>query len=125
MDAMNPLLEITQGCTHNTCTFCNMYKDIPFKMSPLEWIEEDLQEIRSILPNTKTLTFVGGNPFALSYDKLMVILKYLPNVNYITTQTRVDDIKNKTVEQLKELHDNGIEKLYLGIESADEWTLKK
>ena len=39
-----PLLEITQGCTHNKCKFCTMYKDVPFKMSPMEWIEEDLKE---------------------------------------------------------------------------------
>ena len=37
-----PLLEITQGCTHNKCKFCTMYKDVPFRMSPMEWIEEDL-----------------------------------------------------------------------------------
>ena len=37
-----PLLEITQGCTHNRCKFCTMFKDVPFRMSPIEWIEEDL-----------------------------------------------------------------------------------
>lgn len=129
MDAMNPLLEITQGCSHNRCTFCNMYKDVHFKMSPLEWVEEDLREIRSVLPHTKRLTFIGANPFVLPYKKLMVILdlvhKYLPDVDYITTQTRVSDIQNKTVDQLKELHANGIEKLYLGIESGDDWTLQR
>lgn len=26
------LLPITEGCTHNSCTFCNMYQDIPFRM---------------------------------------------------------------------------------------------
>ena len=31
-----PLLEITQGCTHNCCKFCTMYKDVPFRTSPLE-----------------------------------------------------------------------------------------
>ena len=40
-----PLLEITQGCTHNKCKFCTMYKEVPFRMSPLEWIEEDLKEL--------------------------------------------------------------------------------
>ena len=40
-----PLLEITQGCTHNRCKFCTMYKEVPFRMSPMEWIEEDLKEL--------------------------------------------------------------------------------
>lgn len=128
-DAMNPLLEITQGCTHNNCKFCNMYKGIPFRMSPLEWVEEDLKEIQSVLPHTNRLTFIGGNPFALSFDKLMVILnlvhKYLPDVNYITSGARITDVQNKTVDQLKELQANGIARLYLGIESGDDWTLKR
>ena len=27
---VSPLLEITQGCTHNKCKFCTMYTSIPF-----------------------------------------------------------------------------------------------
>ena len=38
-------MEITQGCTHNRCKFCTMYKEVPFRMSPMEWIEEDLKEL--------------------------------------------------------------------------------
>ena len=26
------LLPITEGCTHNGCTFCNMDQNIPFRM---------------------------------------------------------------------------------------------
>ena len=40
-----PLLEITQGCTHNTCRFCTMYRESPFRMTPLAIVEEDLQEL--------------------------------------------------------------------------------
>lgn len=50
-----PLLEITQSTTHNKCRFCTMYRDVPFKMSPMEWIEEDLQETASIVPNATTI----------------------------------------------------------------------
>ena len=50
-----PLLEITQGCTHNRCKFCTMYKEVPFRMSPMEWIEEDLQELAKMDPEARTL----------------------------------------------------------------------
>lgn len=29
-----PLIQITQGCTHNSCKFCTMYKDVPFRSNP-------------------------------------------------------------------------------------------
>lgn len=50
-----PLLEITQGCTHNSCKFCTMYKDVQFRMSPMEWIEADLQELAKTDPDARTI----------------------------------------------------------------------
>ena len=45
-EAGSLLLEATAGCTHHKCKFCTLYNDLPFsfRMSPLEDIEEDLQE---------------------------------------------------------------------------------
>lgn len=125
----SPLLEITQGCTHNKCKFCNMYKDIPFRMSPMEWIEEDVKEISHYEPHTTRLQLIGADPFVLSFDRMKaicdVIHKYLPNVNTMTMAARVTNIKNKTVDQLKELRKLGITEVYLGVESADDWTLDR
>ena len=125
----SPLLEITQGCTHDKCKFCTMYKDIPFRMSPMEWIEEDVQEIAQHEPHTTRLQLIGADPFVLSFDHLKsiceVIHKYLPNVQVMTMAARVTNIKNKTVEQLKELRKMGITEVNLGVESGDDWTLER
>ncbi len=124
-----PLLEITQGCTHNACKFCTMYRDLSFRMSPMEWIEEDLQELAMSDPDARTLQLLSANPLALSYDKLVPILEmintYLPKVEYIYAATRVTDIRNKTVGQLKHLKELGIREVSLGIESGDDWTLER
>ena len=124
-----PLLQITQGCTHNKCKFCTMYRDVPFKVQPMEWIEQDLQEIASIAPDATTIQLLSANPLALTYDKLAPILeminKYLPKMEYIYAATRVTDIKNKTVEQLKSLKDMGLREISLGIESGDDRTLER
>ena len=42
-----PLLQITQGCTHNRCKFCTMYRNVDFRMQPMEWIEEDLKAAKA------------------------------------------------------------------------------
>ena len=124
-----PLLQITQGCTHNRCKFCTMYKDIPFKLQPMEWIEEDLRELAQTVPNATTIQLLSANPLALSYDKLAPIMalinRYLPKMAYIYASTRVTDIQNKTVEQLKSLREMGLREISLGVESGDDWTLER
>ncbi len=124
-----PLLQVTQGCTHNRCKFCTMYKSVPFKMQPEEWVEEDLQELAAIAPEVKTLQLLSANPLVLAYDKLVSILelinRYLPRLEVIYTQGRVSDLRNKTVAQLKHLKELGMREISLGVESGDDWTLER
>ena len=72
-----PLLEITQGCTHNKCKFCTMYKEVPFRMSPPEWIEEDLREAAQSDPDARTIQLLSANPLVLAYDRLAPILEMI------------------------------------------------
>ena len=124
-----PLIQITQSCTHNSCKFCTMYRDVPFRMQPMEWLEEDLRELQVLAPNAKTIQLLSANPLALSFDRLMprlqLIRKYLPDLQHMYAATRVDDIKNKTIEQLKALRDIGVDEISLGVESGDDWTLQR
>ncbi len=124
-----PLLQITQGCTHNKCKFCTMYKDVPFRLQPMEWIEEDLKELAAIAPDAKTIQLLSANPLALTYDRLAPILEkinlYLPKMENIYAATRVTDISNKSVEQLKKLKELGLKEISLGVESGDDWTLER
>ncbi len=124
-----PLLQITQGCTHNSCKFCTMYKDVPFKLQPAEWIEEDLKELAAIVPDARTIQLLSANPLCMTYDKLAPILeminRYLPKMEYIYACTRVTDIRNKTVEQLINLKELGLREISLGSESGDDWTLER
>ena len=106
-----------------------MYKGINFKMQPINFIEEDLKEIKRNMPNAKTIQLLSANPLAPTYKILEPILllinKYLPNLEYIYASTRVDDIKNKTVEELIKLKNLGIKEISLGVESGDDWTLDR
>ena len=124
-----PLLEVTQGCTHNRCKFCTMYKDVPFKVSPMEWIEEDLRELARTDPDARTIQLLSANPLALSYDRLAPILemidRYLPKMEYVYLAGRVTDLRNKTVEELKKLKGLGMKEISLGVESGDDWTLDR
>jgi radical SAM superfamily enzyme YgiQ (UPF0313 family) len=106
-----------------------MYRDVPFKMSPMKWIEEDLRELAECDPDAQTIQLLSANPLAMTFDKLEPILvminKYLPKIEYIYAATRVTDIRNKTVEELKKMKELGVREISLGVESGDNWTLDR
>lgn len=103
-DANSVFIELTVGCTHNACKFCNFYKGFPFRVAPMSQIESDLQEAHRRWPNAKHVWANGGNPFALSTSKLVEIgklfNKYLPKAA-IATYARIDDFRHKTAEDIK------------------------
>lgn len=125
-EASSALLQVTAGCTHNKCKFCSLYPGIKFRLSPKSEIESDLQIIQHYHPKARRIFLTGSNPFALSFDRLkelaMTIHDYLPRCQ-IGTFSRVSDIKNKTVEQLKELHSYGFNGISIGTETGDDITL--
>ena len=94
-DADSVFIEVTAGCTHNGCTFCNFYRDTPFYVAPFEQIEKDLQEAKQAYPNAKKVWASGGKPFALSTEKLIalgkLISKYYPDA-IVSTYARIDDV---------------------------------
>lgn len=124
-----PLLEVTQGCTHNICKFCTMYKGVRFGVRSLDEIEQDLQELAQRAPHARTLQLLSANPLASPAHRMAPILEkineYLPEMECIYTQGRISDLRNKTVEQLRELKDLGMREISLGTESGDDWTLNR
>lgn len=121
------ILQATSGCTHNKCTFCSLYKDEKFRMSPLVEFEEDLAEIKSYQPNARRVFLTGANPFAMSYENLklraLTVREYLIKCQSIAMFASIQDIKNKEVWQLKRLRAMGINGLSIGTESGDDATL--
>ena len=128
-EAFNPLLPVVNGCSHNTCKFCSMYKDVPFRMVPLEHVEEDLRELAKQFPEADTMHFLGGNAFCLSYSNLVerieLVNRIMPNIRHINMMARVTDVCNKTVEQLVDLRNRGVDFLYIGHESGDDEVLAR
>ncbi len=106
-----------------------MYRDVQFRLQPMEWIEADLRELSQSVPDAKTIQLLSANPLAMTYEKLAPILeminRYLPNMKYIYTQGRVSDLKNKSVDQLRHLKELGMREISLGVESGDDWTLER
>lgn len=127
-EAYTLLLQVTSGCSHNKCTYCNMYKDLQFKTESLEQIEKDLIEAKISHKNTKKIYLLNGDPFSLNSNKLKsiarLIHKHLPSCETISMYSSIKSIENKSIEELKELKVLGINDLYIGIETGRDESLK-
>ena len=118
-----PLLEITIGCSHNKCAFCTMYRRTPFRVSPLEDIESDLQEMLAEYgSDLKRIYLLNGDPFVLSTKKLLeisdLIHRYFPKMETMSCYSSINDVRNKSLDELKTLRQAGYDELYFGLETG-------
>jgi len=128
------LLEVTAGCPHHKCKFCTLYNDLLFKfrMSPLEDVECDLQEVANTLKRWDGFRFdraflTGANPFVMKAERLLAIAdlirKYVPTVQTIGCFARVTDITLKSDSELSALAQAGYDSLTIGMETGDDEAL--
>lgn len=122
VEANDILLQVAVGCTHNQCTFCNMFKEKKFHLVDEQTLIDNLKEAGRFYSRADRVFLVDGDAFALSADRLEQIAKlvyrYLPNCRTITMYAAVRNIETKTDEQLVRLRKLGINDLYVGIESG-------
>ena len=121
-EARSLLLQVTAGCSHNQCSFCTMYRDVPFATETMEQIEKDLREAREYVPDISRVFLENGDPFCLSADRLSAIAvkihDYLPKVETIAMYASIKNIRGKTDEELVSLRSLGINELNIGVESG-------
>ncbi|MBO4317992.1 MAG: radical SAM protein [Mailhella sp.] len=126
-EAWSVLLQATQGCSHNRCAFCTMYRDIPFRTESLEQIDSDLREAAALYPHRKRVFLLSGDAFALKADTLLAIVERvharLPGVETISMYASVKNIRSKSDEELRALRGAGIDQPNIGLESGLDETL--
>ena len=126
-EANSLLLQVTQGCSHNKCRFCYMYPDVQFRACPMEEIEADLEEEAEYRTDYTRAFLEHGDAFVLSADRLVVIAdaisKRFPKIKTIAMYASIQNIKHKTDDELKMLHECGIGGLDIGVESGSDTVL--
>ncbi len=127
-EAWSLLCQVTVGCSHNSCTFCSMYKDKKFHVRKVEEVIEDLEDARSRYRRIRRIFLCDGDALCLSNNKLLVILKKIeelfPECEQVNVYGNAVDVRHKTVEELKELHEHGVKIVYIGAESGSDEVLK-
>ena len=128
-EAYSLIVQVTVGCSHNKCAFCNMYKDKKFAITPIEQVMEDLAWARSKYSRIERIFLADGDALILPTEHLMQILDYIrvhfPECERVSTYASPRSILGKTPEDLKRLRKAGLAMAYLGLETGNEALLKK
>ena len=130
-EARSLILQVTNGCSWNNCTFCEMYTapQKRFRPKPQAQIEQELQAIAQSRQPVRRIFLADGDAMTLSFRRLQAILeainRHLPDVQRISSYCLPRNVKNKTVEELLELRKLGLSLMYVGCETGDDLMLEK
>ena len=131
-EADSLILPITNGCSWNKCTYCEMYT-APQKKFALRDEDETLESIRRLgqgYGRGVQRVFLGdGDAMALSTRRLMAVLDairtHLPGVRRISSYCLPRNVRSKSVADLTALREAGLSLAYVGAESGDDEVLRK
>mgnify|MGYP002511964189 FL=1 len=123
------LLQCTIGCSNNQCTFCGMYKEKKFHIRPVAEILEDIDMARDYYgPELQRVFLMDGDAIIMKTDELLKILCKLydrfPKLEKVTLYAGPKSTLSKTLEELRTLHEAGLSRAYLGMESGSEQVLQ-
>ncbi|MCF6290673.1 MAG: radical SAM protein [Desulfobacterales bacterium] len=127
-EANSIILQVTVGCSHNRCTFCGAYKDVRFRIKSMEEIDADLDFAGRYRGRLKRVFLADGDVLILPQPRLVELLeKIRGKLDWITRiglYANARSILHKTPAQLDELKKLGLDRVYLGLESGHDPTLK-
>ncbi len=131
-EADSLILPVTNGCSWNRCTFCEMYTAPQKRFRPRDE-EEVLDAIRLCGERfgsaVKRIFLADGDAMSLSTRRLTIVLeairRHLPGVRRISSYCLPRNVRKKSVEELRELAALGLSLVYVGAESGDDEVLTR
>jgi radical SAM superfamily enzyme YgiQ (UPF0313 family) len=128
-EANSLIIQVTNGCSWNRCTYCEMYTAPQKKFRPRPE-SEVLDEIRYCAETglqPRRVFLADGDALVLSMRRLRTILNaiknHLPSVSRVSSYCLPSNLKNKSIDDLIELEALGVKLIYVGAESGDDSVL--
>jgi len=130
-EAYSLILQVTNGCSWNNCTFCEMYTQPQkrFRFKALEDIEKELAAVVASGAPVRRVFLADGDAMTLSFRRLKLIMqainRYLPGIQRVSSYCLPRNIKSKSVAEMAELNAMGLSLFYVGCESGDNLVLER
>lgn len=131
-EAESLILPVTDGCSWNHCTFCEMYT-APQKRFRARDEAEVLDAIRRLGEghgrHIRRVFLADGDALVLPTRRLLAILTairaHLPGVHRVSSYCLPRNLKKKSIIELRELAAAGLTLAYVGAESGDDTVLAR
>ena len=128
-EARSLIVQVTYGCSHNTCAFCSMYKAKKFTLRPMEEILEDFRLARQAYSKVGRIFLADGDALirpAADLERILeVIAELFPECERVTCYASPSSIHKRTPEELKRLRERNLTMVYMGLESGCDEVLKR
>lgn len=130
-EARSLILQVTNGCSWNNCTFCEMYTQPQkrFGLKPQAEIEKELAAVAETGIPVRRIFLADGDAMTLSFRRLKLIMdairQYLPDIQRVSSYCLPRNLKSKTVAELAELNEMGLNLFYVGCETGDNLVLER
>ncbi len=121
------VLQMTEGCSWNRCSFCSFYRDRRFRVKSPAALREHIRQIKAFLGRGLGLrhaVFLGdANALIVPQPRLRELLEVvreeLPGQE-LYAFLDIFGAEQKTAEEYAELRAAGVRRVYIGLESGDE-----
>jgi hypothetical protein len=131
---MSVVLQATEGCSYNTCTFCNFYKKRSFRIKSPEEFKRHAEEVRSFLGSglslRRTIFFGDANALVIPTQKLFSLLDVTHQVFDVAKLGGIYAFldgfsgERKTKTDYQQLAEKDVKRIYIGMETGDNELLR-
>ncbi len=128
-EAYSLIVQVTYGCSHNRCAFCDMYDDKHFSMRPMAEIREDFELARRVYRRVERVFLADGDALMRRTEELAEILGLVyglfPECQRVTCYASPTSLQVKSEDELRLLRARGLKMVYMGLESGCDAVLTR
>ena len=128
-EAYSLIVQVTYGCSHNRCAFCDMYDDKHFSMRPMQEIREDFELARRVYKRVERVFLADGDALMRKTADLVEILGLIyglfPECERVSCYASPASLQVKSEDELRLLRARGLQMVYMGLESGCDAVLTR